>query len=98
MKEHFEVSSSFGFTSLEITPPRTTKASALEKLAGSLGLDMTEVAAIGDNFNDQQMLIKAGLGIAMGNAPGEVKETADAVTEANNSLGVAHAIRKYILT
>ena len=97
MKEHFEVSSSFGFTSLEITPPRTTKASALEKLAGRLELDMSEVAAIGDNFNDQQMLIKAGLGIAMGNAPGEVKETADAVTDANNSLGVANAIRKYIL-
>ena len=97
MKEHFEVSSSFGFTSLEITPPRITKASALEKLAGKLELDMSEVAAIGDNFNDQQMLIKAGLGIAMGNAPGEVKETADAVTDANGSLGVANAVKKYLL-
>ncbi|WP_148629696.1 HAD family hydrolase [Bacillus sp. E214] len=97
MENHFEVSSSFGFTSLEITPPKTTKASALEYLAKRLGLDMSEVAAIGDNFNDRQMLLSAGLGIAMGNAPEEVKEAADAVTEPNDRMGVAHAIKKYIM-
>ena len=97
MDNHFEVSSSFGFTSLEITPAKTTKASALELSASSLGLDMSEVAAIGDNFNDLQMLRSAGLGIAMGNAPVAVKEEADAVTETNDRLGVAHAIRRYII-
>ncbi|WP_180349964.1 HAD family hydrolase [Bacillus sp. D386] len=97
MENHFEVSSSFGFTSLEITPPKTTKASALEYLAKRLGLDMSEVAAIGDNLNDRQMLLSAGLGIAMGNAPEEVKEAADAVTEPNDRMGVAHAIKKYIM-
>ncbi len=97
MKNHFEVSSSFGFTSLEITPPKTTKASALEYLARRLDLDMSEVAAIGDNFNDRQMLLSAGLGIAMGNAPEAVKEAANAVTDTNNRLGVAQAISKYIV-
>ena len=97
MENHFEVSSSFAFTSLEITPPQTTKATALGRLASRLGLEMSEVVAIGDNFNDQQMLLTAGLGIAMGNAPKEVKEVADAVTETNDRLGVANAIKKYII-
>ena len=96
-KDYFEVSSSFEYTSLEITPPQTTKASALKRLAKRLDLDMAEVVAIGDNFNDQHLLVTAGLGIAMGNAPEAVKEIADAVTETNDQNGVAYAIRRYII-
>ncbi|WP_053362830.1 Cof-type HAD-IIB family hydrolase [Bacillus sp. FJAT-27251] len=97
LTDEFEVSSSFNFTNLEISPAKTSKASALKKLVSRLGLEMNAVAAIGDNFNDLHMLTSAGLGIAMGNAPEKVKERADAVTESNDQHGVAKAIRRFIL-
>ena len=97
LKEQFEVSSSFSYESLEISPAGISKASALQKLASMLDISMERVAAIGDNFNDVYMLQEAGLGIAMGNAPDEVKKLADAVTETNDNLGVAKAVRKYLL-
>ncbi|KIO55507.1 hypothetical protein B4064_3758 [Caldibacillus thermoamylovorans] len=51
--------------------------------------------AIGDNFNDMDMLKYAGLGVAMGNAPEEVKKIADEVTLSNNEDGLKHILQKY---
>ncbi|WP_223594002.1 Cof-type HAD-IIB family hydrolase [Neobacillus bataviensis] len=92
-----EISSSFDFLNLEITPIGVTKASALIKLAEKLGIPISQTAAIGDNYNDSLMLKAAGLGIAMGNAPEKVKQLADEVTGGNNEAGVAQAIRRYLL-
>ncbi|WP_186328696.1 HAD family hydrolase [Bacillus sp. X1(2014)] len=92
-----EISSSFNFINLEITPSGVTKASALVKLTEQLGIPLSQTAAIGDNFNDALMLSAAGLGIAMGNAPGKVRQLADQVTGNNNEAGVAKAIRRYLL-
>ncbi|MDN3019565.1 Cof-type HAD-IIB family hydrolase [Paenibacillus sp. BSR1-1] len=92
-----EISSSFDFLNLEITPSGVTKASALVKLAEKLGIPISQTAAIGDNYNDTLMLKAAGLGIAMGNAPEKVKQLADQVTGGNNEAGVAQAIRRYLL-
>jgi len=50
---------------------------------------------IGDNYNDIDMLRAAGLGIAMGNAPDDVKTQAEVVTANNDEDGVAVAIEKY---
>ena len=50
--------------------------------------------AIGDNYNDKGMIEFAGLGVAMGNAPEEIKAAADIVTDNNNSDGVAKALEK----
>ena len=97
MKGDFEVSSSFSFANLEISPSGVSKASALMKLARKLGIGMHKVAAIGDNHNDLYMLEAAGFGIAMGNAPEEVKAAANAVTDTNDNLGVAKAVRRFIL-
>ena len=47
---------------------------------------LKNVMTIGDNFNDSPMLALAGLGIAMGNAPEEVKETANLVTASMMSM------------
>ena len=53
---------------------------------------MKEVFGIGDNFNDVSMIRDAGIGVAMGNAPDEVKAVADFVTDTNVNGGVAKAI------
>lgn len=93
ISSEFEVSSSLDFANLEISPAKTTKGTSLNRLIDRLGLEMAEVAAIGDNFNDLDMLRLAGLGIAMGNAPTQVKEAANRVTTTNDELGVAKAIQ-----
>lgn len=79
---------------LEIIPLGTNKAEALGQLIASLGLDLSQLAAIGDGLNDLEMLREAGLGIAMGNAPAAVQSVADWVTSANDQAGVAQAVRR----
>jgi len=95
-KNEFEVSSSLDFSNLEISPAKITKGTSLTVLIDTLGIQMSEVAAIGDNFNDLDMLRLAGLGIAMGNAPSDVKAAANMVTATNDELGVAKAINTII--
>ena len=95
--EDMEISSSFNFLNLEISPSGVTKAAALLKLSEQEGIPISQTAAIGDNYNDSLMLSVAGLGIAMGNAPEKVKLLADQVTGNNNEAGVAKAIRRYLL-
>lgn len=58
---------------------------------------MEQIMAIGDSENDAEMLRAVGLGVAMGNAYPSVKALADAVTDDNESDGVAKAIRNYLL-
>jgi Cof subfamily protein (haloacid dehalogenase superfamily) len=79
---------------LEIVPIGVNKAEALKHLAAILGLDLSQVAAIGDGLNDIEMLREAGLGIAMGNAPAAVKSVADWVTGTNDEAGVAQAVQR----
>jgi Cof subfamily protein (haloacid dehalogenase superfamily) len=81
---------------LEIVPLGVHKAAALRHLTAMLGLELSQVAAIGDGLNDIEMLREAGLGIAMGNAPEAVKSEADWVTGTNNEGGVAQAVRKLL--
>lgn len=58
---------------LDLMPPGVTKGWALERLARRLGVDRRETMAIGDNWNDLDMLEWAGQGVLMGNATGELK-------------------------
>lgn len=62
-----------------------TKAYALQKLSESLGIKRNEIVAIGDQFNDIDLIEYAGLGIAVANAENALKEKADMVTIANNN-------------
>lgn len=84
-------------TYLEIMPNNATKTTAIEFLCRKLHVQRSEIIAIGDNFNDINMLEYAGLGIAMGNAPEAVKQSADAITLSNDEDGVAAALNKYVL-
>jgi Cof subfamily protein (haloacid dehalogenase superfamily) len=74
---------------LDIAPEGTTKASALAEVAERLGVAQQDVLAIGDGRNDIEMLRWAGRGVAMGQAPLEVQEAADDVTETVQADGVA---------
>jgi len=69
-----------------------SKAKGLVVLADLLGIKHEEIIAVGDNFNDMEMLKFAGLGVAMGNAPDLVKRVADIVTASNDQDGVAKLI------
>ena len=86
-----------GFANLEFTAQGVSKATGLQFLADHLGLTLAQTIAIGDSENDAEMLRAAGLGVAMGNAYPQVKALADAVTDDNESDGVAKAIQKYLL-
>jgi hypothetical protein len=57
---------------LDLMPLGVTKGSALERLAARLGVDRQETMAIGDNWNDVNMLEWAGQGVIMGNAAVEL--------------------------
>lgn len=81
----------------EITNENVNKWSAIEFLIKKLGIEQSEVIAIGDNINDIEMIKNVGLGIAMGNSCTEVKQIADFVTLDNNSSGVSSALEKNIL-
>ena len=83
--------------SMEITHPEAKKGTALEALSSLLGIPMENTMALGDSGNDETMLKKAGLGVAMGNAPDFIQAAADAVTERSENDGAAIAIERYVL-
>ncbi len=62
-----------------------------------MGIPRERVLAIGNYFNDIDMLEFAGMGIAMENSPELVKKSADAVTGSNNEDGVHQALTRYCL-
>ena len=61
---------------LDLMPLGVTKGWALERLAGWLGVDRKQTMAIGDNWNDVDMLEWAGQGVMMGNAAVELRTMA----------------------
>ena len=81
---------------LEIIPIGVNKANALSAVAGSLGIELSQSAAIGDGLNDLEMLKAVGLGIAMGNASETVKAAAQWVTGTNDEEGVAQAVQRLV--
>ena len=73
-----------------------SKAEGVAALAKALGHTMGEVAALGDDENDVELISEAGLGIAMGNALPQVKTVAKAQTLDNDHDGVAYTIDKIL--
>jgi Cof subfamily protein (haloacid dehalogenase superfamily) len=83
---------------LETTQAGVNKASAIDYVAQELlGITAENVLAIGDNYNDVEMIAYAGIGVAMGNAPAAVQSLADWVAPDIEADGVAVAIEKFIL-
>ena len=85
------------FSLLDITSPLATKGRALAWRAEQLGIGRDEVMAIGDNFNDLEMLELAGVPVVMANAVDELKNRGWHVTGGQNEAGLAQAIRRFAL-
>ena len=82
---------------LQIIHKLASKALCLRSVANQLGIDRSEVMAIGDNANDCGMLQWAEIGVAMANASPRAIEAADYITASNDADGVAHAVRRAVL-
>jgi len=82
---------------LELFSPNSGKWAGLAFVAQELGIKATEIAAIGDDWNDEEILQRAGLGIAMGNAVPEVRAAADLVVRSNAEGGAVEAIERILL-
>ncbi len=82
---------------LDVMRSGVTKGFALAEWAQRRGIRREEVMAIGDNWNDREMLEYAGLPVVMGNAVPELKSPGWTVTLSNDENGVAEAIRTYAL-
>ena len=82
---------------VEVLDPTVDKGTALQFVAQRLGVQTSEIAAIGDSWNDLPLLRNAGVSIAMGSAPQELKECATAVVADVAHDGVAEAIERYVL-
>lgn len=86
------------FTLIDILPPNASKGHGVAKLAEINGLDSEQVMAIGDNFNDLEMLEYAGTPVVMGNADPRLLERDEFYTTvSNDESGVAAAIERFIL-
>lgn len=81
----------------ELLPKNTNKWFAIEMLIEKLNIKSSEVMAIGDNFNDIEMIKNAGLGVAMNNGSPVAKEVARVVAPSNDMDGVAAVLEQYIL-
>lgn len=85
------------FSLIDITSPLATKGRALAWRAEQLGVTRDEVMAIGDNFNDLEMLLFAGVPVVMANAVEELKTRDWYVTGGQDAAGLAQAIRRFAL-
>lgn len=86
------------FTLLDVLDRGCNKGNALARWAAERGFRREETMAIGDNWNDREMLEFAGLPVLMGNSSDELKQTGWAVTAGNDEDGVAAAVTKYLLS
>lgn len=83
---------------LEVTNKKATKKNAVKFVIEQLyNIDANQVMAMGDNYNDWGMLKYVGLGVAMGNAPQEIRDSVKFSTDTCINNGVAQAIERFVL-
>ena len=82
---------------LEILPPDVSKGAALLAMVETLGVRASATIAVGDNWNDLEMIEAAGLGVAMASAPEGVRARADHVCGTAEEEGVCEVIERFIL-
>jgi Cof subfamily protein (haloacid dehalogenase superfamily) len=85
------------FVECAVLSREASKRNALARLCADFQIPQDAVLAIGDSRNDVPMLRWAGTGVAMGNAPPEVREAVRYTTASNSEDGVALAIERFAL-
>jgi HAD superfamily hydrolase (TIGR01484 family) len=86
------------FTLIDIVNAAASKGAGVAATAAELGAMREEIMAVGDNYNDLEMLLFAGTGVVMANAPLTLREIAGLhPTASNREDGVALAIEQFIL-
>jgi len=91
-----EVSYYIGWSSwVDIVPEGVDKAQGLERVCGEFGVAASDVLVLGDGYNDIEMIRWAGRGVAMGDAPDQVKTAADHVTGDFTSGGAIQELRRW---
>ncbi len=86
-----------GLVLLDVLAPSVGKAEALGFLQERWGIAPAETLAIGDNWNDREMVEKSGYGFVMGNADPDLLALGLAALPTNDEDGVASAIEQYVL-
>ncbi len=86
--------SGLGF--VEIAGHGVNKATALARLCEERGIDVSEVAAVGDNLNDLEMLRWAGRSFAMGGSTPDVLAAADEVVADHHHDGAAEVVDRIL--
>jgi Cof subfamily protein (haloacid dehalogenase superfamily) len=81
---------------LDITHRLANKGDGIAALAKAMKVDLAHVAAFGDMPNDIPMFARAGLSVAMGQAPDDVRRAADETAATNDLDGVADAIKRFV--
>ena len=82
---------------LEFLHKGLDKLRAVETILERLGVSYEETLAIGDSSSDLAIIKACGIGVAMGNAPDNIKAAADYVTDLNTRDGLAKAFEKFVL-
>jgi hydroxymethylpyrimidine pyrophosphatase-like HAD family hydrolase len=88
---------STGVVLLDVLHPAVGKADALGLLQERWGITPSETLAIGDNWNDREMVERAGLGFVMGNADPDLIALGLPILPTNDDDGVARAIEEHVL-
>lgn len=86
-----------GWGHIEIMHPQATKAEGMKSICAHLGISPEKAVAFGDSLNDVPMLQAAGLGVAVDNAPAEVKVAADRVCPSNEQQGVKQTLERLFM-
>ena len=79
----------------DVVPAGSSKRIGIDKVIEYFGISLNETMAFGDGGNDIAMLKHAGIGIALGNADDEVKNSADYVTTSVDDDGVVNALKHF---
>ena len=87
------------FTLVDVVNPAASKGAGVAAAAAELNITAGEIMAVGDNYNDLEMLLFAGTGVVMANAPLTLREIPGLHPTASNvEDGVALAIERFILS
>ncbi|WP_125778330.1 HAD family hydrolase [Antribacter gilvus] len=81
---------------IDVTAVRLSKATALENVRRALGVDVSRTISVGDGVNDLEMIAWSARGVAMGHAPGVVRDAADEVTGTIAEHGVVAVLNSLL--